>query len=139
MTKFHDDSSKIEDFLLVVKFWSCPGFFESISMYLIFQKNLPIGWFSSHKSWMKWYSSSDTPTYNKTKKSENHFGHGLSKFNFSGRKVRKKWKKHNKFPPIIEERKIDIESVHVGNRGGLPERRDLTCRVWRKRGVVTLT
>ena len=26
------------------------------------QESSPIGWFSSHKSWMKWYKSSDTPT-----------------------------------------------------------------------------
>ena len=32
LTKFHDGSSKIVDFLLVVNFWLCPGFFESVSI-----------------------------------------------------------------------------------------------------------
>ena len=26
------------------------------------QESSPMGWFSSHRSWMKWYSPSDTPT-----------------------------------------------------------------------------
>ena len=33
LTKFHDDSSKIVDFLLVVDFLSCLVFFESVSSY----------------------------------------------------------------------------------------------------------
>ena len=34
LTTFRDDSSKIVDFLLVVNFWSCPGFFGSVSTIL---------------------------------------------------------------------------------------------------------
>ena len=32
LTKFHYDSSRIVDFLLIVDFRSCPDFFESVSI-----------------------------------------------------------------------------------------------------------
>ena len=33
-----------------------------VSRAYVCQESSPIGAFSSHRSWMKWYSSSDTPT-----------------------------------------------------------------------------
>ena len=55
-------------FAALILGWCCTDLLErgeaalDVSRAYVCQESSPIGAFSSHRSWMKWYSSSDTPT-----------------------------------------------------------------------------